>query len=620
MRLSSTAKSIVMTGFLLILALPASACSNFEQKGDKPSADWSRSAVLGENAVGSIGMALEESEDMSGDRVHLVWPYEKDGKQRIRYLQLDQRAQPVLEQAIDHPGQFRSPRLVPAGPDHLHLFWASRLRGGENWSLWHLLLSTKGEVVGEAKRVPNGDDNVGQFMVGSDGLAGAIVTWDRGAPGEIQILHLNPNGESISGPTAIASHGESPSMHVHTAGQVHLAWLADRSFYYGSAPIADLDHFQPTEVVDLRQRGTLNTSGDSLEGPVLGFADGWVYLFWTVVSLSDTEAGQGVAEFVAFPDVSPEISQPERLWAIPAEDQPYVEQQTAFSLTQLSQPRHIAQAAEEFGVREEFYSELAGDWTDVAGAVSDYILSPAAMIGEGHELAVALAIGQDYGTDQHLQIATALFSEGQYLGYGFAGKTPYLSDDPVLAVDSEGNLHVSWREGAKGEGIYYATTAPEAKAALDRLEAGDLVFAAPQGVTDMMASLAFIPFIGFCWILPGLFLIGGWQLIRDEDSLDKRATWIPLIIALLLYYGAKFVFLPTFTTYVPFSAWIYIPSALAVLLRLAIPTVILALSALAAFRVHKNRSNSTLVFFLAWVLTDGLLTLAIYGVNLLGTF
>jgi hypothetical protein len=248
------------------------------------------------------------------------------------------------------------------------------------------------------------------------------------------------------------------------------------------------------------------------------------------------------------------------------------------------------------------------------------MLSPAAMIGEGDELAIALAVGQDYGTDQHLQIATALFSEGQYLGYSFAGKTPYLSDDPVLAVDTEGNLHVSWREGAKGQGIYYATTAPEAKTTLDRLEADDLVVAAPQGVTDMMASLAFVPFIGFCWILPGLFLIGGWQLLRDEDSLDKRSTWIPLILALLLYYGAKFVFLPTFTTYVPFSAWIYIPPALADLLRLAIPAVILALSALAAFQVRAHLSNSTLTFFLAWVVTDGLLTLAIYGVNLLGTF
>jgi hypothetical protein len=409
-------------------------------------------------------------------------------------------------------------------------------------------------------------------------------------------------------------------MHVNPAGKVHLAWLDDRSFYYGSIPLADLGPFQPTEVVDLRQRGTLNTSGDSLEGPVLGFANGWVYLFWTVVSLTDTEAGQGVAEFAAFPADAPVISEPERLWAIPAEDQPYEKQQTAFSLTQLSQPRHIAQAAEEFGVREEFYSELAGDWTDVAGAVSDYMLSPAAMIGEGDELAIALAVGQDYGTDQHLQIATALFSEGQYLGYSFAGKTSYLSDDPVLAVDTEGNLHVSWREGAKGQGIYYATTAPEAKTTLDRLEADDLVVAAPQGVTDMMASLAFVPFIGFCWILPGLFLIGGWQLLRDEDSLDKRSTWIPLILALLLYYGAKFVFLPTFTTYVPFSAWIYIPPALADLLRLAIPAVILALSALAAFQVRAHLSNSTLTFFLAWVVTDGLLTLAIYGVNLLGTF
>ena len=50
------------------------------------------------------------------------------------------------------------------------------------------------------------------------------------------------------------------------------------------------------------------------------------------------------------------------------------------------------------------------------------------------------------------------------------------------------------------------------------------------------------------------------------------------------------------------------------------PFLILAIAALAAIAMRRKYGDSPLVFFLSWVITDGLLTLAVYGVNLLGTF
>jgi hypothetical protein len=179
---------------------------------------------------------------------------------------------------------------------------------------------------------------------------------------------------------------------------------------------------------------------------------------------------------------------------------------------------------------------------------------------------------------------------------------------------------VAWREGANGETIYYASTTEEVKSSLDRLEASDLAIAAPQGFTDGLASIAFAPFVALCWVLPGLLLLGSWQFVRDENSLTRWSNWIPLGIALLLYYGLKLAFLPTVTSYIPLSAWLYIPPSMEQPLRVGFPLIILAIAAFVAVRIRRSYGDSMLVFFLTWVTTDGLLTLAFYGVNLLGTF
>jgi hypothetical protein len=384
--------------------------------------------------------------------------------------------------------------------------------------------------------------------------------------------------------------------------------------------VEDLSAGEAVEVVDLDNWGSLNTSGDSLQGPALGYADGWIYLFWSIVSVTDTEAGTGVAEYVAFPKGSPSYLKPSRIWAIPAEDQPYMDKQNSLALTKLSRPRHIADAAEDYGVLVQFDNPIAGDWADVSGAASSYMLSPATMIGHQNDLAIALAVSQERGSDNQLQIATTVFSQGRNIGYNFAGKTSYISDDPVLATDGSGNLFVAWREGAHGETIYFATTTEEAKSSLDRLDGGDLVTAVPNGLADGFTSVAFAPFIGFCWVLPGFLLLGGWQLARDETSLRKRSNWLPLIIALLLYYALKLAFLPTFTSYIPLSAWLYIPPSMEEPLRVGFPLLILATATLVATWVRKRYSDAMLVFFFSWVAVDGLLTLIFYGVNLMGTF
>ena len=85
-----------------------------------------------------------------------------------------------------------------------------------------------------------------------------------------------------------------------------------------------------------------------------------------------------------------------------------------------------------------------------------------------------------------------------------------------------------------------------------------------------------------------------------------------------VYLVMKFLFLPTMTTYVPFSAWMQVPPALQNPFRLGIPVVILLVAILAANKVRVRYSSSAVLFYFALALTDAMLTLAVYGVNYMG--
>jgi hypothetical protein len=308
---------------------------------------------------------------------------------------------------------------------------------------------------------------------------------------------------------------------------------------------------------------------------------------------------------------------------LPVEEQPYETFESGLALTQLSHPLSIQEAADEYGEEVDHMSDLHGDWTELVGAASAYMVSPAAMIGrseamdDGDELAVAMAISQDDGLDSQLQIAMLLFAEGRYLGYSIAGRTDGLSNDPVLALDSKGDLHLAWREGARGVGVSYATTAPPARAALDKLTISDFTYLVLQGGLEGLVSIMFIPLASW-WMVPGLLLMILYARFRRQSTIAEPASWIPLLVAVGAYVVMKFMFLPTMTTYVPFSAWLQVPGFLEIPFRLGIPLVILLVAILAANKVRVRYSSSAVIFYVALVLTDTVLTLAVYGVNYMG--
>lgn len=572
--------------FILLVVL-LTACGAAEQRGAKASADWSRGAPLEGSSMGSVGLAVGK-EDVN---VRLVWPVGAGEGMRIHFVHLDQSGNPIVTRDLAFPGQLRHTRLLPAGGDNTHLFWASRISSETGWQLWHVLLNAYADLVAEPTRISINGGEVGDYAAESDNNGGAVIAWEFGSRADLRLLHMNQNGEVLSGPVTLTPRGESPNLRVDPGGNIHLVWLSGTSFMYTEMQLDDLRTDSGKPVAGI----TIGT-GDSLTGPMLGLSDGWVYVFWSILSQSGLEAGTASTEFVAFPSGMPGSSESKPIWILPSEEQSYVPYRGGLSLTQYVEPPKVANES------------------------TDFIMHPAAMTGITPELAVAVSAQQQFRMNAQMQIVVLVFEDGQYRGYSLASKTQQISDNPVLSVDNSGNLYLVWQEGARKQDVYYATTEPEAVAALDGLSTGDFTFAVLEGGMESLVGLAFMPFLGFGWLLPGLIVIGIWKLFKDEESVTQPSSWPVLIIAVIIYYSIKIVTLPTIATYVPFSAWIYIPADWELALRIGVPLTIFGISLFVAYKVSVKYSDSAVLFYVVLALTDALFTLAIYGVNFLGVF
>ncbi len=585
---TKTHKLLLILGITIAVACILAACQPSPERASKPSADWSRSVELGNYVTGSIGIEV----DGSGKRVHLIWPSDIGEGSYLRYMQLDAEANPVVTQNLEIPGLLRTPRLVVAGGTNLHLFWASRTPGVRDWTLWHATLDANGSLGDSMLQISLPESSVGIYAVVSDHHGGAVVCWDGGSPGEIYLTHIDQTGELKAEPIIVTYAGEYPSIWVEPDGKLHLAWQEDGSLMYAQSTLGKISPTQSTIIGDMPQ-GT----GKSVDGPYLGIAGDWVYVFWSVLNQSGLEAGTGFTVYTTFEAAMPVKIEANRLLLSPAEEQPYAAYQGSMNLTQLAPP-------------------VTQSWGS-----TDFILSPRVMQGsQSGELAVALAINQEMRLDQHLQIAVAIFRDSQFIGYTMGSKTENISDNPVLFVDTAMQLHLAWREGAAGNRVYYGTTQPEAVVALERLNAGDLIQAIFQGGMEGLVGITFLPIIGFGWLLPGMLVVGLVKIFRDQDVLTEWKYWIPLVISILIYYTVKLATLPTMSTYVPFSAWLDIPDRFGAPLRIIVPALILAVAIFFSDWVRRRKSDSAVVFYLVFVLIDAILTLAIYGVNFLGSY
>lgn len=571
---------------VLLAALVVSGCGTSLEKGRKPSADWSRGVPLGTDVSGTLGFAV----DQDGEGVHIVWSYVNDaGARNLRYFQLDQMADVVVDREITLPaGRVRTPRIAAAG-EGLHLFWVIRPEGTDKWQLWHALLDKQGVIVGQMTQISAEASNVRYYALASDTKGGAVLVWVDAKSNGLNFTHLSSDGEIIADSVLIVEQGESPALRVDSQGAIHLAWMNGVDIKY-----ALLDSNKPGIVEGTSVAHIPQGTGARVNGPALGLSDGWVYIFWSILNQSGLEAGTANTQFTAFPAGDPEEVAASRIGIMPFEEQPYQPYQSWYEFDQFVPASY-------------------------AGMSSGFVYDPVTDPVQQDELALALAFSQQYRLDSNVQIATGIFSDGQFKGYTLATKTLGISGGAALSSDSNGNLHLVWQEGASGQHVYYASTAPAARAALDHFAFDDIIKAILGGGLESIASVLLFP-LAFPWMFPGLVLLVGWRLIRNDESLTNLSSRILLLVAIVMYQGTKLLILPTMIEYVPFSAWMDIPAGWQFPLRIGVPLIIFGIAIAGAELIRRRRISSTLLYYFSLVITDTILTLAIYGVNFFGAY
>ncbi len=572
---------------LIVLALSATACGPGRDKSRKASADWSRGVELASKVVGAIDILV----DGDGDRIHLVWPATVGSRVRIRYMQLDASADPVLDEYLEMETAWpRSAQLAEARGERMHFFWANRLGGELTWALWHGFIDTQTGELGDAEQIsPDGVD-VDSFAIAADGSQGAYVVWDaRDAPG-FDCLHVNASGDVDDGPVTIDSAGSSPAVALDSSGNLHFAWFDVSDVIYAMLPSGGLQAVE----------GTMLTSvplgvGDAIAGPEVGFSEGWVYVMWSTTMFSGLEPGTAKGWYAAFPENAPGVLIPEQLQLVPFEEQTYEPFEGAYNLTELAEP-----AVVPYG--------------------SDYVEDPAPVAGQSSVLAAAISMEQAYRTDSLQQIAVLIFEEGEFIGYQMATKTSSLSRDPVIVTDDAGGLYIVWREGAKRDRAYFATTAPAAREELDKTEGYEIFRILIVASMEGFASLGVLPF-AFSWLVPGLLILGAVEVFGKETDINKGLPLTLFIVSLLIYEVMKIIIIPTIFIYVPFSAWFDVSEALGSILRVAVPLATLGVGLLVSWWISWRRENrSVFLFFFVTAGIDAVLTLLIYGVNFMGAF
>lgn len=572
--------------FTVLLASLLAACSSGQERSLKPSPDWSRGVKIGTNLVGTIGLVVEEQ----GGNIHLVWPAQGEDGVLFHYVQINRETAITAEHDLDLDStRLRTPRLLPAGAGRLHLFYGNRTAGGGDWGLWYTQLdAATGEIASAPFQISTEDVNVSDYTPAPDGQGGAVVLFARDGQGDVFGARLGPSGELLQEQTLLAEGGRAPTVRVGQDQTFHVAWLQENDVVYSSMAAGELTRMEGVSLTNLRS-GT----GLSILGPELGLDHTHVYVFWSQLFQSGTEAGTAATEYISFPLGAARPSNSVYVGVMPVEEPPLKPYDGFFNLTQLVPAPEKVQS-------------------------SEFVYQPSPIYTDRAELAIALIANQQVRRDIFDQPVVSIFADGIYQGYLNAGKTISLSKDPILIADAEGELYMAWREGAAGQHVYFATTLAEMRELWDQVTFLDVLNAALLGGLEGAATMLCFPIAGIGWMLPGLLLLGGWKLAREQEDLSQASSWILLTIAFLVYQFIKLLTIPALVSYIPFSAWVEIPPDWETALRIGVPLVIFGISVGVAEFVRRRRTQSTLVYYIVLTVVDGLLTLGIYGVTFLG--
>jgi hypothetical protein len=483
------------------------------------------------------------------------------------------------------------PKLVWAGHS-LTAFWIHR------GTLVRAELSPAGEAL-TPPEIISGDASVSAYDVAVN-PAGSMSIWFSGSKDEPGVYALGGNGTGDD-PSLVDPEGVRPEITFDSGGDLHAVWAyhpavqQESEFIFATLPGGSIEDSKEIIRVDPGLR-----TSDEVTGPWLGFDGEYGYVLWTTVIRTGLRAGEIESMSVSCrPDGTAGVEARERLFIPTAFDLPYADQEGS---------RILAGARVPWGT--------GGASTD---NTRDLFPSPS---GQG-ELAVALRgrVNTRSGQTQS-QIGLVFFSAGAPQGYQLLSFTSTASIHPFIVNDADGHLYATWLEitDVSTYTIYLAGTSPDLRETFGHIIGSDVRTMVFDTLFGLVSGTVLVP-ITLLWLLVPIVLLGISSFFRrGETHFLETRSFISLLLSLGAYWLTKLALFPALLHKVPFAAWIpIIPPWLELPLRIGVPAAIGLLSIFSAWRFMARSDHGSPIFFvIVYGLFDGLLTLSIYGVYMLG--
>jgi len=589
-------KSRLFTGLrLVLLAVVISGCSSLSQPSLwVKSEGWSRALILGQTSLAAPAPA---SVDEKGEVTILLFP--KLENEEDQY-------QPEIV-ILSKSGQIRSKTPVdlqiskPADAEirysngHFTLFWL------QNYQLNSIQISQDGQVLSE-NQLLSGDTRIYKFNVIDTPNGYAIAcSGGRDYPGVFILLGELDELQRID----IDPDGIRPVQYLDPAGQYHLGWIrypsgyGDLEIYY---LVSDLPEIDPAQRL-LIQSSPL-TPSIKITGPAMGFDRELGYFFWSKSIVSGMDAGSQTTFLQYFPLDHPEEVRP---------------------------PMRISVPANQILDEEPFYGGYfqVGERVLMSGSFprTAFLDNISVLLSGNPEMAFAFRSTSEFKwRDFRSQVNVAFIENGLVTSYQPISYTSTESNFPHLFQDQGQNLYLTWLE--KEDSTFYAylsTTDPAKREVLDYISAEDYFYLAAEGLFGILAGVVLSPFAAAVWGGAGL-LAFVFNLILSQFQKPiyrKIGEYLSIAGGIYIFWWLKFGTLPGLNGgYVPFSAWIpKIPVVLEQPLVIGVPILIGLLSAVVAWsRTYRRGSGSAINFYLLYSGMDALLSCAIYGILIYGSF
>lgn len=599
---------------LLVAGLFLGGCGSLEpEKSQKASADWSRGLRVG---TASLNQAVALQVAGEGGKVHLAWNVAGDRGMEIAYLRFGQDAREEARARLS-PDLFfpRVPSLVVDAADVVHLFCLGSGARGHPDGVYHGTLDAEGHLQGEMERVTPEGRPVTAYRARRAPDGTIALLWadtSEEAPG-IYYASLRPEGTLTAAPVRVVPGGMEPDMAVGEDGRLHLAWVeepapAQRVVHYGILSPAAGEVLPPGGMTV----GSIPVeTGLVTYPPRVGLDDTHAYVFWSVEHRGGLAQGLAESFFAAVPLQQPTAERPSvRQVLLPEQVGPESSEVTRLEFLPLAHP-----STRKFDSRNRWYplQPMTFRSPEFVGPYSGYVLMPAPLAYQGPSLPVAFAVKEQFHRRAAVEPVLALFEGGALWGHQDAGRTGGLSMFPTLEMDAAGNLHLAWVDFQQfGEyQVLYATTAPEARRAIDRVTLRDAALAVVNFGWGMLSGLSLIP-LTVILLVPSLLWVGMTYVFGSGDDLMERGVQASLAIAAALYLGMKFLVFSSLLANPPFLR--LVPAWVAPILTWGLPLAIVTAAASATALYARRSERPNLFWGFAWFAgVDIVLTLTLYG-------